>query len=143
MSPTKSSVFCWKHSSETFPLFGHNLQESAQRCQGWLEAVSQTKFHGEEMKNVHPPPWLANVAHAISTTLPRFHTVAFCSGMVRKSAPCLKLGGGKPPLSRAIGPPPATPQPEPRTGAVPGARHGIGALKSLGPESTPRLNVRA
>ena len=45
-------------------------------------------------------------------------------------------GGGIPPLSRGSGPPPATPHPEPCTGAVPGARQGICALKSSGPELT-------
>jgi hypothetical protein len=42
-----------------------------------------------------------------------------------------------------MGPPPATPQPLPYTGAEPGARHGIVRLKSSGPEDTLVFIVRA
>ena len=50
--------------------------------------------------------------------------------------------GGHPPLLFHIMPPPATPQPEPRTGAAPGDRHGFVRVQSFGPEETFTLFVR-
>ena len=48
-----------------------------------------------------------------------------------------------PPSSSRIAPPPAMPQPEPSTGAEPGARHGFWREKSRGPEEISTLYVRS
>lgn len=50
--------------------------------------------------------------------------------------------GGQPPLLLYSMPPPATPQPEPSTGDMPGSRHGIVRVQSAGPLVTLTLFVR-
>ena len=61
--------------------------------------------------------------------------------VVSGSAPSAMPGGGQPPLAFHT-PPPATPQPEPRTGAAPGERHGMMRVQSPGPVETSTLTVR-
>merc|ERR1719359_1551729 len=50
--------------------------------------------------------------------------------------------GGQPPFEFQARPPPATPQPEPSTGAQPGARHGMILVQSPGPSLTSTFTVR-
>eukprot|EP00418_Pyrodinium_bahamense_P000079 CAMPEP_0179012730 /NCGR_PEP_ID=MMETSP0796-20121207/1356_1 /TAXON_ID=73915 /ORGANISM="Pyrodinium bahamense, Strain pbaha01" /LENGTH=151 /DNA_ID=CAMNT_0020708201 /DNA_START=469 /DNA_END=925 /DNA_ORIENTATION=+ len=71
-----------------------------------------------------PAPMVADMAQATSTSEPRLQTCADTPGSVNPSAPCANPGGGLPAPEYECGPPPATPQPDPNTGARPGARHG-------------------
>jgi len=94
-------------------------------------------------RHEYPPLWFALIAQATSCTDPAFHTVGFFRGSVAPSCPSLVRGGTPAPLpSYGMGPPPATPQPEPRTGAVPGARHGFFCVTSCGPPLMLTFRVR-
>lgn len=65
-------------------------------------------------RHEYPPLWFALMLHATSCIDPVFHTVGFLRGSVAPSCPSFVPGGTPAPLpSYGMGPPPATPQPEP------------------------------
>ena len=84
------------------------------------------------------------------TTLHDWFIAPFAYGFMQRgllSALLLGLGGGMlgaalPPLASVTGPPPDVPQPDPRMGAVPGARQGMVRDQSLVPLLTSTLKVR-
>lgn len=74
----------------------------------------------------YPPPWLAEIFHITSTTDPAIYNTGFISGTYNPSYPYgYSCETGGPLLIAYDYAPPDIPQPDPNTGAVPGAFHGV------------------